>query len=84
MNVICVLIGYAIGLGYAWIMFHPSKEWQDGYDTAKNTFSDWEKGFYTGYEAAADHYQDYKQGFYDGWNRCLERGQENAKTEEKE
>lgn len=84
MIVIVFLLGCVVGLGYALIIFRPLKEWQEGYDAARNMFSDWKKGFDTGYDAAADHYQDYKQGFYDGWNKCLECGQENAKTEEEE
>lgn len=68
MTVMWVFIGYAVGVISSVVIFRPLKEWEAGYDAARNTFSDWKKGFNVGYDAAAEHYQDYKQGFNDGWD----------------
>ena len=68
MQIVLVFIGYAAGICLACVIFRPNKNWQEGYDAAKEMYSDWNKGFNVGYDAAAEHYQDYKQGFNDGWD----------------
>lgn len=66
-SIVMLLVGYAIGILYSIIAFKPMKNWQMGYDTAKETYDNWEKGFNTGFQAAANHFKEYKLGFMDGW-----------------
>jgi hypothetical protein len=55
------------------------KNWQDGYDTAKKHYDNWDKGFDEGYSAAKGYYDRYDIGFKDGWH-CAEK----RLTEEKD
>ena len=50
-------LGYFIGIGFSLIMFRPMHNWQEGYDTAKEFYRDWRRGFDDGYKA--------------GWERAL-------------
>ena len=52
-----LLVGYISGIGFSLIMFRPMQNWMDGYDTAKQFYGDWHRGFDDGYKA--------------GWERAL-------------
>ena len=67
MTCIIFLIGYAIGIVVAIILMRPMKNWQEGYDSAKEMYSDWNKGFDQGFEAARRRFTDYSTGYKDGW-----------------
>lgn len=61
-------------------MFQPMKEWQEGYNTAKEHYSNWNKGFDDGYKSAEKLFKDYNKGFGDGfeagWDSALDKGDE--------
>ena len=67
MTYIIFFVGYAIGAAAAAILMRPMKSWQDGYDSAKKTYNDWDKGFDTGFSAAREHFTDYSLGYKAGW-----------------
>lgn len=67
MTYIIFLAGYAIGVVVAIILMRPMKNWQEGYDSAKEMYSDWNKGFDQGFEAARNHFTDYSLGYKAGW-----------------
>lgn len=73
MTYIIFLVGYAIGIVVAIILMRPMKSWQEGYDSAKEMYSDWNKGFDVGFSAAREHFTDYGLGFKEGWNARDER-----------
>ena len=73
------LSGYAVGVLFSVILCQPMKNWQDGYDTAKKHYDNWDKGFDEGYSAAKGYYDRYDIGFKDGWH-CAEK----RLTEEKD
>lgn len=49
MTFLAYFIGVAVGIGSTLCI--AMKSWKEGYDAAKNTYSDWSKGFDTGYDA---------------------------------
>ena len=56
MNSIVVLItGYIAGVVASWLIFRPMKAFEDGYYTAKEHYSNWEKGFNQGWDAAFEY-----------------------------
>lgn len=67
MTYIIFLVGYAIGIVVAIILVRPMKNWQEGYDSAKEMYSDWDNGFDTGFSAAREHFTDYSLGYKAGW-----------------
>ena len=73
MNLIMLVVGMVAGSVITWSITKPMKSWQEGYDAAKKTYSNWDKGFHVGFDAARDHYTDYAQGYYDGWKGATEQ-----------
>lgn len=67
-----LMLVYLIGVGVSAYIFHPMKNWQEGYDT------DWDRGFDKGYMLASELFKDYDQGFGDGF----EAGWDSALTQE--
>ena len=74
--IINVLLPYIMGIIAAYLMFQPMKNWQDGYDTAKEHYGNWNLGFNQGWDLAKNTFKDYDKGFGDGfesgWNAALE------------
>ena len=74
--IINVLLPYIMGIIAAFLMFHPEREWKDGYETARKFYDNWELGFDYGYKSAEKTFKDYDCGFGDGfeagWNAALE------------
>lgn len=62
-----ILIPYVIGMIVTFLVFHPVKEWQDGYNTAKEFYNNWNLGFHEGYKCAKKRFQNYDDGFGDGF-----------------
>ena len=75
-ELINVLLPYIMGVIAAFLMIHPEREWNDGYETAKKTYGNWKLGFNDGYKSAEKIFKDYDRGFGDGfesgWNAALE------------
>ena len=75
-QIINVLLPYIMGIIAAYLMFQPMKNWQDGYDTAKEYYGNWNLGFNQGWDLAKNTFKDYDKGFGDGfesgWNAALE------------
>ena len=74
--IINILLPYIMGIIAAFLMIHPEREWNDGYETAKKTYGNWELGFNQGWDLAKITFKDYDKGFGDGfesgWNAALE------------
>lgn len=51
-STIIYFVGCFVGIAVTFIITRPLKAWQDGYDTAKKSFSDWDSGFDAGWDAA--------------------------------
>ena len=49
---IAYFFGVFVGVVVTIIVTRPMKSWQDGYNTAKEHYSDWEKGFHAGWDGA--------------------------------
>ena len=49
MTFLAFFIGVVLGVGLT--MHDAVKSWEEGYYAAKNTYSDWSKGFDAGYDA---------------------------------
>lgn len=77
-NFLLFMFAYFIGVGLSAIIFHPMRNWQEGYNTAKEHYRDWHRGFDEGYTAASKTFKDYEQGFGDGF----EAGWDSALTQE--
>lgn len=60
------------------MVFHPMRNWQEGYDKAKEHYRDWNRGFDEGYKSASKVFKDYERGFGDGF----EAGWDSALTQE--
>ena len=73
MNLIMLVVGMIAGTVITWSVVEPMKSWHEGYEAAKKTYDNWDKGFSVGFDAARDHYTDYAQGYYDGWKRATEQ-----------
>ena len=71
-----IFIPYFMGVIAAFLMIHPEREWNDGYETAKKTYGNWKLGFNDGYKSAEKFFKDYDRGFGDGfesgWNAAFE------------
>ena len=74
--IINILLPCIMGIIAAFLMFHPEREWKDGYETARKTYGNWRLGFNDGFKSAEKIYKDYDRGFGDGfesgWNAALE------------
>ena len=44
-SLIFFLLGYILATCMFWILYNPNKTFQEGYSTAQNIFSDWDKGY---------------------------------------
>ena len=62
-----ILIPYLSGIIVAFLMFHPVKEWKDGYKTARERYDNWDLGFDEGYKCARKHFQNFDEGFGEGF-----------------
>lgn len=51
-ELLILLSGYAVGVLFSVIICQPMKNWQDGYDTAKKHYDNWDKGFDEGWHCA--------------------------------
>lgn len=71
-----ILIPYFMGMIVTFLMFHPLREWKDGYETAKEHYNNWSLGFDEGFDSARKRFANYDEGFGDGfetgWNAALE------------
>jgi len=67
MVVLMFVVGMVVGTIITWFSVKPLNSWNEGYEAAKKTYSDWDKGYHVGFEAAEKHFTDYGEGFYDGW-----------------
>ena len=69
------LIPFVSGIIVTFLMFHPVKEWNDGYKTARERYKNWDLGFEEGYKCARKHFQNYDEGFgagfEAGWDSAL-------------
>lgn len=77
-NFLLCMLTYCIGVCFSAYVFHPIRNWQEGYNTAKEHYGDWNRGFDEGYTAASKMFKDYHQGFGDGF----EAGWDSALTQE--
>lgn len=55
---IYVFGGYLIGVAAAFAIIRPGKEWEKGYNTAKEFYGDFKRGFDSGFKA--------------GWNSAID------------
>lgn len=62
-----ILIPYFSGIIMAFLIFHPVKEWKDGYKVARERYKNWDLGFEEGYKSARKHFQNYDEGFGAGF-----------------
>lgn len=77
-NILVFMLAYFIGVGVSVYVFRPMSNWMDGYNTAKEHYGDWDRGFDKGYMLASKLFKDYEQGFGDGF----EAGWDSALTQE--
>jgi len=77
-NLLLSMLAYFIGVGFSAFVFHPMRTWQEGYNTAKEHYKDWSRGFDEGFNSASTIYRDYHKGFGDGF----EAGWDSALTQE--
>ena len=77
------LIPYVLGMNVTFLIFHPVKEWQDGYNTAKEFYNDWNLGFDDGYNCAKNRFKNYDDGFGDGFESGWDAALKYYKKEEK-
>ena len=80
-EVVKILLPYILGMICAFLMINPMREWEDGWNNAKEFYNDWNRGFTEGFENAEKVYKDYDRGFGDGfesgWRTALEQEGEN-------
>ena len=69
--ILCGVISSIVTAVIMWLIFNPSKAWDDGYIAAKKTFSDWNNGYEVGFKAARDYYSRYDNGYKNGWNDAM-------------
>lgn len=76
-NLILFMLAYFLGVAVSSVIFHPMRNWKEGYDNAKEYYSNWKIGFDKGFKYASKIYKDYHQGFGDGfesgWYAALEQ-----------
>ena len=66
-DILKILIPYFGGMIVTFLMFHPLKEWEDGYKTARERYNNWDQGFDEGFKSAEKHFKNYDEGFGDGF-----------------
>lgn len=52
MDLLNILLPYLMGVLVSYLIFQPMKQWDDGYNTAKKYYGNWELGYNKGFEAA--------------------------------
>lgn len=67
-EILKILIPYLSGMIVTFLMFHPLKEWEDGYKVAKERYSNWHLGFDEGFKCARKHFQNFDEGFGEGFD----------------
>jgi len=76
-EIITIIIFYFFGITIGIFFCHPAKQFEEGWNSAKEFFTDWDEGFRKGVEHASKVFQDYEQGFGDGfesgWYAALEQ-----------
>lgn len=77
-NFLILALADFIGFGLLAYALHPMRNWLEGYNTAKEFYGDWGRGFDEGYMLASKLFKDYEQGFGDGF----EAGWDSALTQE--
>lgn len=60
-DILKILIPYFSGIIVSFLMFHPVKEWKDGYKVARERYNNWDLGFEEGYKCARKHFQNYDE-----------------------
>lgn len=78
-----ILIPYFSGIIVAFLIFHPVKEWEKGYKTARERYDNWDRGFDEGYKAARKHFQNYDEGFGAGFEAGWDVALRNHEQEDK-
>lgn len=58
------------------------KNWQEGYNAAKQFYGDMESGFDRGWETAKKVFKDYEKGFGDGFEAGWITAEEQKKQDE--
>lgn len=76
---ISILSGYFIGIIVSWLIFRPTKSFDEGYESAKKFYSDWDEGFNSGWTAGKMRFSDYESGFRDGWKAAKKQINEDKK-----
>ena len=72
MNIFLISCGCFASSIITYFLCHPMRSFKEGYDAAKEHYSDWRKGFNQGFDAAENLYTDYKRGYLDGWDAAKE------------
>lgn len=76
-EIITIIIFYFFGITICIFFCHPTKSFEEGWNKAKEFFTDWNDGFRVGVEHASKVFQDYEQGvgdgFESGWYAALEQ-----------
>ena len=74
-DILETLIPYFTGIIVAFLIFHPVKEWNEGYKTARERYDNWDLGYEEGYKSARKHFKNYDEGFgagfEAGWDSAL-------------
>ena len=74
-DILEIFIPYFIGIITAFLIFHPVKEWNEGYKTARERYDNWDLGYEEGYKSAKKHFKNYDEGFgagfEAGWDSAL-------------
>lgn len=66
-DILKIIIPYFSGMVVTFLMFHPLKEWKDGYKVAKEHYNNWNLGFEEGFKCARKHFQNFDEGFGEGF-----------------
>lgn len=77
-----ILLPYIMGIICAYLIFQPMENWQEGYNTAKEHYQNWNEGFDQGYKSAEKLYKDYHKGFGDGFEAGWDSALDNKGDEE--
>ena len=76
-----ILIPYILGCLVSFLIAHPLKQWQEGYEYAKARYKNWELGFDEGYKCARKHFQNFDEGFGEGFEAGFDVALEYYKQE---
>ena len=66
-ELIKILLPYILGMVCMGVMFPPMKDWQEGYNAAKQCYGDWKQWYEKGWNNAKEVFEDYDRGFGDGF-----------------